>query len=751
MKTTKIFVCPFLITVFITVLTFSITLWASEPDVLSGTEPLTWIGDCTQRNCETVQAFLDRKTEESIVGRQRYWLRNFENQADYEVSIAKNRQRLRFILGIRDERRFFESPSISQTLGSSNILAETPTHRLYAISWSVFDLFTAEGLLLEPKTEKPIKTIIHIPHADFTPEQILGLDKSTFEPGFETVIENNRIIIPVTVDRQVSKYKRVELTHREYIYRAAYQLGRHIIGYEIQAILGLIDWLKRTAPEEVIRVEGFGDGGMLAFYTGAVDSRVDEVLVAGYFDCRNQLCDEPIDRNVFGLLDQFGDAEIAGLISPRKLIIVNQTAPTLTLSSKTGGAPGILKQPTSDSVRAEFNRAKKLAEPFDNKNWIEFEPESVIKPQNVLLLRNCFREPNKVNFRAEKWLDKTARSQRIIDGMDRHTQFLLEQSELTRKEFWKKLETNSLDAFERSTEFYRNYFGQEIIGLFDDPFVTPKPRTRKYAETSTHTTYEVELDVFEHLTAYGLLLIPKGIKENEKRPVVVCQHGLGGSPFLTLRSEQPSAYQGFSDTLCERGYVVFAPQNLYSSALYDQFRYQQRKLNPLGKTLFSIIVPQHQQILNWLGTLPFVEKEKIAFYGLSYGGKTAMRVPPLVRNYCLSICSGDFNSWNKKVASNQLPFSFIMTNEYEMFEFDLANTFDYSEMATLIAPRPFMVERGHVDSVAWDEYVAFEYAKVLYLYEYLLKIPERTQIHYFNGGHQINGEKTFLFLDQFLK
>ena len=43
--------------------------------------------------------------------------------------------------------------------------------------------------------------------------------------------------------------------------------------------------------------------------------------------------------------------------------------------------------------------------------------------------------------------------------------------------------------------------------------------------------------------------------------------------------------------------------------------------------------------------------------------------------------------------------------EYEMPEFDLGNTFNYGEMAGLIAPRPFMVERGHDDGVAPDEWV----------------------------------------------
>jgi len=73
--------------------------------------------------------------------------------------------------------------------------------------------------------------------------------------------------------------------------------------------------------------------------------------------------------------------------------------------------------------------------------------------------------------------------------------------------------------------------------------------------------------------------------------------------------------------------VTFAPQNMY--IFKDRFRTLQRKANSLGKTLFSLITPQHQQIVDWLQTLTFVDGERIAFYGMSYGGKTAMRVPPL--------------------------------------------------------------------------------------------------------------------------
>ena len=66
-----------------------------------------------------------------------------------------------------------------------------------------------------------------------------------------------------------------------------------------------------------------------------------------------------------------------------------------------------------------------------------------------------------------------------------------------------------------------------------------------------------------------------------------------------------------------------------------------------------------------------------------------------------------------------------------------------------MTPRPFMVERGHDDGVAPDEWVASEYAKVRRLYTQL-GIPERTEIEFFQGGHWINGRGTFRFIHRHL-
>ncbi len=85
-----------------------------------------------------------------------------------------------------------------------------------------------------------------------------------------------------------------------------------------------------------------------------------------------------------------------------------------------------------------------------------------------------------------------------------------------------------------------------------------------------------------------------------------------------------------------------------------------------------------------------------------------------------------------------------------MIEFDLANIANYAELANLMAPRPFMVERGHDDPVAPDEWVAYEYSKVRRFYA-KMGIPDKTEIEFFNGPHTILGQGTFEFLRRHLR
>jgi hypothetical protein len=345
--------------------------------------------------------------------------------------------------------------------------------------------------------------------------------------------------------------------------------------------------------------------------------------------------------------------------------------------------------------------------------------------------------------------DHEARHKRQFDELVEYTQVLLHESPKRREAFWSKADFSSAEAFAKTSAWYRDYFWDEVIGRFPLATEPANPRARQILDEPAYRGYEVVLQVYPEVFAYGILLVPKDVGAGERRPVVVCQHGLEGRPQeLTDPSIESPYYHRFGCRLAEEGYVVFAPQNPYIGG--DAFRVLQRKANPLKKSLFGIIVRQHERILEWLATLPFVDPQRIAFYGLSYGGKTAMRVPALLPPYCLVICSGDFNEWIWKNVAIDNPYSYLYTGEYEMFEFDLGHTFNYGELSWLIWPRPFMVERGHDDGVAPDEWVAYEYARTRRHYD-RLGAGDRTEIEFFNGPHEIHGVGSFRFLEKHLR
>jgi hypothetical protein len=458
-------------------------------------------------------------------------------------------------------------------------------------------------------------------------------------------------------------------------------------------------------------------------------------------------------------LEKFGDAELASLIAPRGLIVEACAAAEAEIPGGRG-APAKVVTPAVERVRAEVTRAHELTARLDPPATITLvvsgegrgQPgcsEALAAFLKTIGASQPLKEIGKAPENLLGQFDPAPRHNDLVHQLNRHSQFLLRESHYVRqKETMSKFDFASVEAYEKSAAPMRKFFYDEVIGRFGNEVLPFQPRTRVFQETADWTGYEVVLDVYPDVIAYGLLLVPKNMKPDERRPVVVCQHGLEGRPQDTIGEPGFHYYSAFSARLAERGFVTFAPQNLY--IFTDRFRSLQRKANPLKKTLYSVITPQHQQIVDWLQTLTFVDPNRIGFYGLSYGGKTAMRVPALVPDYCLSICSADFNEWVDKNASTRNPRTYADMGEYEIFEFDLGSTFNYAEMAALIAPRPFMVERGHHDGVADDWTVAYEYAKVLNLYAARLKVPERTEIEFFDGPHEINGKATYKFLHRHL-
>lgn len=791
------------------------------PEVLPGTEPLELEGDIASQMVSGIDQFLLDEIAASVTRRARHWQRDYSSPEAYARSLAVNRAHLARIIGAVDPREQHVELELIGTIKQPSLVGRGEGYEVHRVRWPVMRALperrklaeaaeggrlellpapwpsdplmdaahgsyglrvTGEGLLLLPTGREPAADVIALPDADQTPEMLVGLSPGVApEAQFARRLAESgcRVVVPVLIDRAdtfslaAGGARRTNQPHREFIYRQAFEMGRHIIGYEVQKVLALVDALREEAPGRPLGVAGYGEGGLLALYSTAIDLRIDAALVSGYFESRQELWQEPIYRNVFALLDEFGDAELASMIAPRPLVVEHCRGPEVEgppppREGRGGAAPGRLRTPPTESVAAECERARTLVEQGAMRPGSGQRPFLTLvasqegqgppgSPQALQALLAALTPAAKL---AEPGASPTAlapeilppvRIKRQLDELVEFTQHLMRESEYTRRALWARADRSSRSPqrWQETTAEYRRFFYDEVIGRFDRPLLPPAVRTRKVYDEPEYTGYEVVMDVFPHVIAYGILLLPKDIEPGERRPVVVCQHGLEGRPqdVADIHHDNP-AYHMFAARLAQRGFITYSPQNPY--IFQDRFRTFNRKGNPLRKTLFSIIVPQHQQALAWLSSLPMVDPERIAFYGLSYGGKTAMRVPAIIEQYCLSICSADFNEWIWKNTSSRSTYSYLGSGEYEIFEFDLGNTLNYAEMAGLICPRPFMVERGHRDGVAPDEWVAYEFAKVRLLYADL-KIPERAEIEFFDGPHTINGEGTFKFLHKHLR
>jgi dienelactone hydrolase len=738
------------------------------PYTLPGSTILDLHADLSREMVAGIDRFALRELERSVAGRAGSWNRDYSSAQAYEHSVRINRDNLRRMIGAIDERVPMTGMELVGTTNAPSLIAETQTYTIWVVRWPVLDGVYGEGLLLQPR-EAPRARVVALPDADQTPEMLAGIAAS-FPPvsaHARQLAENGvQVVIPVLIDRRDewsgnARLKRMtNQPHREWIYRQAYEMGRHIIGYEVQKVHAVIDWFaqeNKRGPVVPIGVSGYAEGGLIAFYAAALDSRINATLVSGYFDSRQKIWLEPIYRNVFGLLQEFGDAEIASLITPRALVIEHRATPSIDGPPVTrrgrisSAAPGAITSPTLATVEAEFRRAKTFyGQAYSFALQLETKPDEALAQFWICLggEKAKLAPPGKPATPARREFNLDARQQRQVRELEEFTQGLLRTAEDARQQyFWQNLKANPQDNWGLATSRFRTQLWNEVLGrlpIGDRPL---NPRTRKFEDNPKWTGYEVMLDVAPDIFAWGYLLLPKDLRHGERRPVVVCQHGLEGLPADTINDDSSSRaygfYSAFAAKLAERGFVVFSPHNPYRGR--DEFRTLQRKLNPLRKTLYSVIIAQHGRILDWLGAQSFVDPNRVGFYGLSYGGKTAMRIPAVFDRYSVAICSGDFNEWIRKNVSVDLRNSYMFTAEYEMFEFNLGNTFNYAEMAALIAPRPFMVERGHLDAVATDEWVAYEFAKVRRLYTEL-GIPGRTAIEFFDGPHTIHGVGTFDFL-----
>lgn len=286
---------------------------------------------------------------------------------------------------------------------------------------------------------------------------------------------------------------------------------------------------------------------------------------------------------------------------------------------------------------------------------------------------------------------------------------------------------------------------REVVGQLPKYKGPLNLRQRPHSETQSYRATEIIFDALPGVIAQGVLLEAKS--GPRRRPLIILQHGLEGSPEVYFGQAKDTkdfaTYRNFAEDLLAAGFTVYCPQNPYKG----DFRRLQLIAHPRGVSLFSFIEAQYRRMLDYLETHPSVDKRHIVYYGLSYGGATALRIPIFDPRFQAIVCAGNFNDWIPKLIDPSQKFSYIPTREYEMFEWRQAWVASHAELAALglklhKRPIPFFVERGHQDTVGIDAWVLREFERL----KTYAPNPGLVRIAFFDGPHRVDGAEALPWL-----
>lgn len=305
---------------------------------------------------------------------------------------------------------------------------------------------------------------------------------------------------------------------------------------------------------------------------------------------------------------------------------------------------------------------------------------------------------------------------------------LRQDSDKKRQQFFQPSFASVAD-YERDTAAYKEQV-RHMLGwplVVKDDFAggdIPEAKVTFVAEEALGSIYRVEVSVGYGLTTYGLLFLPA---LPGPHPLVISQHGAGGTPELSSGFQGPSNYNDMTWRILEQGLAVFAPQlQLWGEGFgpSHQRNVFDHQLKLMGSSIVAVEIYKIQRALDYLAARPDLDDSRVGMIGLSYGGFytlfTAALEPRIKAAYSSCFINDRFRI------------------DWPDFTWrDAANRFLDAEIAALIAPRFLFLEVGIRDELFLYEHAQPEIDKVAAYYRQL-KLEHRFWQNAFDGVHELD-------------
>jgi hypothetical protein len=295
----------------------------------------------------------------------------------------------------------------------------------------------------------------------------------------------------------------------------------------------------------------------------------------------------------------------------------------------------------------------------------------------------------------------------------------------------------SVEAYTASVEPYRAALKARLgfppAGSVEDA----APRIEALGADAYADIYRVWTPVLAGVDAYGLLFVPRDVKD--KAPLLICQHGGGGSPEVVSVFEGPGNYGWMVQRGLQAGFICYAPSLIFPLGGTEEFEGPGRKsiderLRYVGTSLLAVEVFKITRAIDMLIQREDVDADRIGMVGLSYGGCYTLYTAALDTRIKAAVSSCYFNdraqyAWADWSYANML------------------NEFTDPELVGLICPRALMVEVGINDELFSIDGARATAPAAQAHYE-RLGIPERFQFVPFEGAHEFRGDTAYEFLNE---